>query len=51
LIERLCDPDLSQRGHPRGIGRGNQYSLERYVSQLDLLAKRLELKIRIAGAA
>jgi serine/threonine protein kinase len=51
LIERLCEPDLSRRGHPKGIGKHNQYSLERYVSQLDLIEKRLQVKLRIAGAA
>lgn len=51
LIARLSDADFSQRGHPRGIGKRNQYSLERYVSQLDHLAKRLAITVRIAGAA
>jgi serine/threonine protein kinase len=47
LIEELCNPDISRRGHPKGIGRHDQYSLERYVSLLNLAAKRLELRIRI----
>ncbi|MER8977913.1 serine/threonine-protein kinase [Mesorhizobium sp. M0870] len=51
LIRQLCDPNLSQRGHPRGLGRHSQYSLERYVSQLDLLAKKLAIRIRIEKAA
>lgn len=51
LIAQLCDPDLSRRGHPKGIGRQNQYSLERYVSQLDVLSKKLAVKLRIEQAA
>jgi serine/threonine protein kinase len=48
LLSELCNPDLSLRGHPKGLGRYNQYSLERYVTRLDLLTKRLEINIRIA---
>jgi eukaryotic-like serine/threonine-protein kinase len=47
LIKELCNPDIAARGHPKGIGKHNQYSLERYVSLLDLAAKRLEVQIRI----
>jgi serine/threonine protein kinase len=46
LVYQLSNPDLSLRGHPRGLGRANQYSLERYVSQLDLLCKKLEIRLR-----
>ncbi|NTF91688.1 protein kinase domain-containing protein [Rhizobium rhizogenes] len=51
VIAQLCDPELARRGHPKSIGKQNQYSLERYVSQLDLLAKRLAIKIRTEQAA
>lgn len=51
LISELCDPDLSHRGHPKGLGRHNQYSLERYVSQLDLSAKRLAIRLGSKKAA
>ena len=44
LIGELCNPDLSQRGDPRGIRSHNQYSLERYVSRLDLLVRRLKVR-------
>jgi serine/threonine protein kinase len=47
LIGELCNPDLRRRGHPRGIGRHDQYSLERYVSRLDLVAKFLEIRLRV----
>lgn len=46
LIKQLCNPDLALRGHPRGIGRSEQYSLERYVSQLNLLSQRVEVRMR-----
>jgi serine/threonine protein kinase len=46
LIAQLCDPDLHRRGHPRGIGNISHYSLERYVSQLDLAAKRATIRIQ-----
>jgi eukaryotic-like serine/threonine-protein kinase len=45
LVAELCDPDLALRGHPKGVGRPDQYSLERYVSQLDLSARRLAIKL------
>lgn len=45
LIQQLCEPDLSRRGHTRGLGRPGQYSLERYVSQFDLAAKRLAVRL------
>jgi serine/threonine protein kinase len=47
LIEELCTPDLARRGHPRGLGRHDQYSLERYVSILDLAAKKIDIQLRI----
>lgn len=46
LITQLCEPDIHRRGHPRGIGSTSQYSLERYVSQLDLAAKRATIRIQ-----
>ena len=43
-IRELCEPDVRLRGHPRSRAqRGNQFSLERYVSRFDLLARRAEL--------
>jgi eukaryotic-like serine/threonine-protein kinase len=42
LISYLCEPDPDLRGHPaeRLAVSGNQYSLQRVVSELDLLARR-----------
>ena len=51
LICQLCNPDLSQRGHPRGLGQPNQYSLERYVSQLTNQLTRLEIRTRTSRKA
>jgi serine/threonine protein kinase len=43
MVRQLCEPDPRLRGHPRDrIGLHNQYSLERYVSQFNLLASRAE---------
>ncbi len=47
MIRELCDPDPRLRGHStnRRFGR-NPYSLERYVSALNLLATRAEVALR-----
>ncbi len=46
IVRELCEPDPKLRGHPLNrAGRGNQYSLERYVAEFDLLARRAELGI------
>ena len=43
-VTQLCDPDPHKRGHPKSIRHGSrQYSLERFVSKFDLLARRAEL--------
>lgn len=44
LVSELCQPDLGRRGHPRGIGKSNQYSLERYVSSLSNFTRGLEIR-------
>ena len=46
-ISQLCDPDPSQRGHPRNHVVGNRFGLERYVS----LFNRLTLIARIGMRA
>jgi serine/threonine protein kinase len=46
LIRELCNPDLSKRGHPRGVGGVQQYNLVRYTSQLTNLCKRNEIEQR-----
>lgn len=44
LIRELSNPDIRRRGHPRGLAKGDQYSLERYVSELDLIFARARLE-------
>ncbi len=45
-VKQLCNPDPELRGHPKNIKNimhgGNQYSLERYVSIFDRLARKAE---------
>jgi serine/threonine protein kinase len=44
IVQQLCDPDPELRGHPRTRAHhGNPYSLERYVAEFDLLARRAEI--------
>lgn len=43
MVRQLCEPDPNLRGHPlnrRGVR--NPYSLERYVTKLDLLTRKAE---------
>jgi serine/threonine protein kinase len=43
VIRQLCEPDPRRRGHPRDRARPEtQYSLERYVSAFDMMAKRVQ---------
>lgn len=44
IIQQLCEPDPNLRGNPRDIGAA-PYSLERYVSILNRLAKKAEAMI------
>ena len=46
LVRQLCDPDPRERGHPKNKIASTKYSLERYVSTFDLLAKRAEWATR-----
>ena len=47
MVRQLCDPDPQLRGSPELRGRiGNQYSLERFISRLDLLASKAEVSLR-----
>jgi len=44
IVRQLCDPDPNLRGHPKNRREAaRSCSLERYVTQFDLLAKRAEL--------
>jgi serine/threonine protein kinase len=43
MIRQLCDPDPDLRGHPSN--RGVPYELERYLNELNILARKAELKL------
>jgi eukaryotic-like serine/threonine-protein kinase len=46
LIKYLCSPDPRKRGYPKKLNLNNKdYSLERFISRLDFLAKKAELGI------
>jgi serine/threonine protein kinase len=51
FIKELCNPDLYRRGHPKGVSRNDQYSLERYVAHLDMWSKKLAVTRRIKVSA
>lgn len=47
LVEMLCHPYPEKRGHPKNILlNGRDYSLERFITKLDVLKTRAELKLR-----
>ena len=47
IVKQLCNPDPELRGHPINISSGvERYSLERYVSVFDRLAKRAEYSLK-----
>lgn len=46
LVKMLCEPDPRKRGHMANVHSGiNQYTLERFISSFDHIAKRAELNI------
>jgi eukaryotic-like serine/threonine-protein kinase len=50
-VRELCDPDPNHRGDAWMRARaGNPYSLERYISKFDLLARRAELQFRLPAS-
>ena len=51
VVHELCNPDLKERGHPRGVGKHDQYSLQRYKSYFDLMVKRTAIAMRTSNAA
>jgi len=44
-IRELTDPDPTLRGHPAAGSSISRFSMERYVSRFDLLARRAELAL------
>jgi eukaryotic-like serine/threonine-protein kinase len=52
LVRELCDPDPGVRGHAsQRLKASSQYSLERYVTRFDLLARRAEASLRGSKSA
>lgn len=46
MLQQLCEPDLSKRGHPLNRFHGvNNFSLERYITQLNVLAYKAERRL------
>ena len=47
VVEQLCFPLPEQRGHPKNITNklGNNFILERFITKLDVLKRKAELKI------
>ena len=46
LLCWLCSPDPAKRGHPKNLLiPASRFSLERFITQLEILAKRAELKL------
>lgn len=47
IVRQLCEPDPLLRGDPKNRKiNANQYSMERYVSLLDRLAKKAEIHLK-----
>lgn len=47
LIEYLCHPFPEKRGHPKSVlSNGSNYSLERFVTMLDVLKRKAELIVK-----
>jgi eukaryotic-like serine/threonine-protein kinase len=46
LVKELCSPNIQHRGSPKQIGRIEQYSLERYVSRLDVIVTEINIRLR-----
>jgi serine/threonine protein kinase len=40
IFRELCDPDPELRGHTRARAGGDRYSVERYITEFDLEARR-----------
>jgi hypothetical protein len=45
IVSQLCDPDPRYRGHPLDRAT-NQFSVERYMSRFDALARHAEVSLR-----
>jgi eukaryotic-like serine/threonine-protein kinase len=49
LVRELCEPDPVLRGSPRGgDDLRRRYSMERYVTRLDVLRRQAEIRLRVS---
>jgi eukaryotic-like serine/threonine-protein kinase len=47
LVEFLCNPFPEKRGHPKNVlSNGTNYSMERFVTILDVLKRKAELRVK-----
>lgn len=47
MVQQLCCPEVSMRGDLKNAHLGSQqYSLRRFISRLDILAKKYEYQIK-----
>lgn len=47
LVEYLCNPFPQKRGHPKNIlSAGSNYNMERFISTLDVLKRKAEIRIK-----
>lgn len=47
LVEYLCNPFPSKRGHPKNVSsNGSNYCMERFVTILDVLKRKAELRVK-----
>ena len=50
MFRQLCDPDPVLRGTPKvAPGTNARYALDRYVTTLDLLARKAEMRLQRQG--
>ncbi|MDX8458187.1 serine/threonine-protein kinase [Mesorhizobium humile] len=49
FVRQLCNPEPKRRGHPKAIGRPDQYYCERYIAELTHTVTLLELRARVAA--
>lgn len=50
MIHQLCNPDPNKRNDPKTLNQqGSNFGLRRYVTKLDLLQRKAEIKIRKDG--
>jgi len=47
MVEYLCNPFPEKRGHAKNVAmRGSNYSMERFVTILDVLRRKAEFRVK-----